>query len=67
MPAAQQALIRDAIQEFWTTPEGQRFSAQSGLTGVRPPTENELRTLDPLAREHKRLLDEARKDEGEAQ
>jgi len=67
MPAVQQALIRDVIQEFWASPEGQRFSAQSGLSGVRPPTENELRTLDSLAREHKRLLDEARKDESEPQ
>lgn len=67
MPQAQQALIRDAIQEFWSSPEGQRFSAQSGLSGVRPPTENELRTLDPLAREHKRLLDEERKGESASQ
>jgi phosphonate transport system substrate-binding protein len=66
-PAVQQALIRDAIQEFWLSPEGQRFGVQSGLTGVRPPTEEELKTLDPLAREHKRLLDETRNAEGEPQ
>jgi phosphonate transport system substrate-binding protein len=66
VPAAQQALIRDALVEFWASSEGQRFSAQSALSGVRPPTESELRALDPLAREHKRLLDEARKAEAAA-
>lgn len=66
VPAAQQALIRDALLEFWASSEGQRFSAQSGLSGVRPPTESELRALDPLAREHKRLLDEARRAEADA-
>jgi phosphonate transport system substrate-binding protein len=61
---AQQALIREAIEAFWASPDGQRFSVQSGLSGVRPPTDGELRALDALAREHKRLLEEAR-SEGE--
>jgi phosphonate transport system substrate-binding protein len=65
LPPAQQALIRDAIEAFWASPEGQRFSVQSGLSGVRPLTESELRALDPLAREHKRLLDEARMAESD--
>jgi ABC-type phosphate/phosphonate transport system substrate-binding protein len=65
VPAAQRALMRDAIEAFWTSPEGQRFSAQSGLSGVRPPTESELRTLDALAREHRQLLDEARMPESD--
>jgi hypothetical protein len=39
---------------------GRKFIAQTGLTGVRPPTEAELRSLDALAAQHKRLLEEAR-------
>jgi hypothetical protein len=40
--------------------EGKRFIAQTGLLGVRPPSDNELRSLDSLALDHKRLLEEAR-------
>lgn len=61
MPGARQAAIRAALEEFMTSPLGRQFSAQSGLSGVRPLNEGEMKKLDALAQEHKRLLDEARK------
>ena len=61
MPAARQAAVRAAIEEFMTSPAGRQFSSLSGLSGVRAPTEADLRKLDALAQEHKRLLDDSRK------
>jgi len=61
MPAARQAAVRAAIEEFMASPAGHQFSGLSGLSGVRAPTESELRKLDSLAQDHKRLLDESRK------
>jgi len=59
MPADTQRAIRQAITEFFeATAEGKQFSQQTGLTGVRPPTEAELKALDPYALEHRRLLGE---------
>ena len=61
MPAQRQSDIRSAITEFMEqAAEGKRFIAQTGLLGVRPPSDNELRSLDSLALDHKRLLEEAR-------
>lgn len=57
--AEAQRTMRAAIVEFFEgTPEGARFSKQSGLTGVRIPTDAELKLLDPYAQEHRRLLNE---------
>lgn len=54
-----QRSMRAAIVEFFeATPEGARFARQTGLTGVRAPTDAELRALDPYAQEHRRLLNE---------
>lgn len=54
-----QRTIRAAIVEFFeATPEGRQFSRQTGLTGVRPPMDSELKALDPYALEHRRLLGE---------
>jgi phosphonate transport system substrate-binding protein len=61
MSAQRQSEVRTAISEFMEqSVEGKKFIAQTGLTGVRPPTEAELRSLDSLAQEHKHLLEEAR-------
>jgi len=61
MSAQRQSDVRTAIGEFMEqTAEGKKFIAQTGLTGVRPPTDVELRSLDSLAQEHKHLLEEAR-------
>jgi phosphonate transport system substrate-binding protein len=61
MSAQWQSEVRTAISEFMEqSVEGKKFIAQTGLTGVRPPTEAELRSLDSLAQEHKRLLEETR-------
>ncbi|MEO8039696.1 MAG: hypothetical protein ABI794_13075 [Betaproteobacteria bacterium] len=50
--------IRRGITEFFeTTPEGERFSRQTGLLGVRPVTEAELKALDHYAPDHRRLLE----------
>lgn len=51
--------MREGIAEFWEAAEGERFRAQSGLEGVRPPTEAELKALDGVAATHRRLLQEA--------
>lgn len=57
--AETQRAIRLAIIEFFeATAEGRQFSQQTGLTGVRPPTDVELKALDPYALEHRRLLGE---------
>lgn len=56
-----QAALRAAIEQFMLSPVGTQFSRLSGLTGVRPLGEGELRRLDSLAQEHKRLLEESRK------
>ena len=57
--AAAQRSMRAAIVEFFeATPEGERFASQTGLTGVRTPTDAELHALDPYAQEHRRLLNE---------
>lgn len=54
-----QRRVREAIVEFFeVAPEGKQFSRQTGLTGVRPPTEGELKALEPYAQEHRRLLGE---------
>jgi phosphonate transport system substrate-binding protein len=59
VPAAARQAVREGIAEFWgATQEGERFRAQSGLDGVRPPTETELRALDGIAGMHRRLLQE---------
>jgi phosphonate transport system substrate-binding protein len=58
LPPARQAAIRAAIEAFMASPSGAQFTRASGLTGVRPPSEAEMRKLDSLAREHKRLLEE---------
>jgi phosphonate transport system substrate-binding protein len=59
MAAETQRTIRLAITEFFeATAEGKQFSQQTGLTGVRPPAEAELKALDPYALEHRRLLGE---------
>jgi phosphonate transport system substrate-binding protein len=59
MPAATRQAVQEGIAEFWgATPEGKRFRAQSGLEGVRPPTDAELRALDGIAGAHRRLLQE---------
>jgi len=61
MSVQRQSDVRTAIGEFMEqTAEGKKFIAQTGLTGVRPPTDVELRSLDSLAQEHKHLLEEAR-------
>lgn len=53
--------IAAAIAEFMDkTPEGAQFLHDTGLGGVRPPSEAELRTLDTLAAEQKRLWEEQR-------
>lgn len=58
--AEAQRNMRAAIVEFFeATPEGARFAKQTGLTGVRVPTDAELKALDPYAQEHRRLLNEA--------
>jgi phosphonate transport system substrate-binding protein len=65
MPSERQAQVRAAILEFMEQTEaGRGFIAQTGLTGVRVPTQAELRALDALAQEHKRLLEEAHPAEG---
>ena len=65
MPAQRQSEVRDAISEFMEqTTEGRKFITQTGLTGVRPPTDSELRSLDSLAQAHKHLLEEARAPSG---
>lgn len=57
--AEAQRSMRAAIAEFFdTAPEGARFSKQSGITGVRVPTDTEMKSLDPYAQEHRRLLNE---------
>lgn len=57
--AEAQRSMRTAIVEFFeATPEGTRFAKQTGLTGVRVPTDAELKALDPYALEHRRLLNE---------
>ncbi len=59
VPAATRQAVREGIAEFWgATPEGERFRTQSGLEGVRPPTEAELRALDGIAGAHRRLMQE---------
>jgi ABC-type phosphate/phosphonate transport system substrate-binding protein len=61
MPGVQQSEIRAAITEFIEqSAEGKKFITQTGLTGVRPPTDAELKSLDLFAQDHKRLLEEAR-------
>jgi phosphonate transport system substrate-binding protein len=61
MPPEGQAAIRSAIQDFMEHSEqGKAFIARTGLAGVRIPSEAELRTLDALARDHKRLLEDSR-------
>ena len=65
MSTQRQSDVRIAISEFMEqTTEGKKFIAQTGLMGVRPPTDAELRSLDSLAQEHKRLLEEVRAASG---
>lgn len=65
LPAERQAQIRAAIVEFMEQSEaGRAFIAHTGLIGVRPPTEAELRGLDALAQQHRRLLEEGRPVDG---
>ena len=61
VPPERQAALRTAIEEFMTSPAGQQFTRLSGLTAVRPPGEGEMRKLDSLAQEHRRLLEDWRK------
>jgi phosphonate transport system substrate-binding protein len=57
----QRAAIRAAIEAFMASAEaGRRFIPQTGMEAVRPPTEAELKSLDALAQEQKRLLEEVR-------
>jgi phosphonate transport system substrate-binding protein len=54
-----QRAIRSGIVEFFeATAEGRQFAIQTGLTGVRAPTDAELKALEPYAQEHRRLLGE---------
>ncbi len=58
-------IARDALQaavtEFMeTTPEGVKFLKETGLGGVRPPSDAELKHLDSLATEQKRIWEELR-------
>jgi len=51
--------LQSAIAEFMErTPEGSKFLRETGLGGVRPPSEAEMRNLDTLAAEQKKLWEE---------
>lgn len=50
LPAAEAERLAQLIQEFvQQTPEGRQFMDSLGYQGLRPPTEAELRSLDPYA------------------
>ncbi len=53
--------LKSAVIEFMqTTPEGMKFLNETGLGGVRPPTEAELKNLDFLAAEQRKIWEELR-------
>ena len=53
--------VQSAVMEFIDrTPEGAKFLKETGLGGVRPPTESDLRSLDTLAAEQRRIWEELR-------
>ena len=52
------ARYQTLLLRFAATPEGERFYAGNAYKGMRPPTPEEMRSLDRTAREVKRLLQE---------
>lgn len=61
MARADREIVLSAITDFMEkTPEGAQFLAETGLGGVRTPSEFELRHLDTLAAEHRKLWEEQR-------
>lgn len=61
LPRAEREHIASVVIDFMErTPEGAQFLHDTGLGGVRVPSEIELRTLDTLAAEQKKLWEEQR-------
>lgn len=61
LPRTEREHIAQAVIDFMErTPEGAQFLQDTGLGGVRPPSELELRTLDTLAAEQRKLWEEQR-------
>jgi phosphonate transport system substrate-binding protein len=61
LPVAERETLQSIVMDFMMkTPEGAQFLRETGLGGVRPPTEAELRSLDVLAAEQKRIWEELR-------
>lgn len=59
MARSERDSITAAVIDFMQkTPEGAQFLLDTGLGGVRPPSDAELRSLDTLAAEHKKLRDQ---------
>ena len=53
--------LQAAVTEFMeTTPEGDKFLKATGLGGVRPPSDAELKNLDALAADQKKIWEELR-------
>lgn len=49
--------IKDALLQFEKSETGQKFFKTTGLAGIRPIGESDLKQLDPYAREVTRMLD----------
>ncbi|MFN0316078.1 MAG: phosphate/phosphite/phosphonate ABC transporter substrate-binding protein [Burkholderiales bacterium] len=53
--------LQAAITEFMeTTPEGAKFLKETGLAGVRPVSDTDLKNLDSLAADQRRIWEELR-------
>lgn len=49
--------IQDALLQFEASETGQKFFKTTGLAGLKPVGESDLKQLDPYTREVKRMLD----------
>lgn len=57
LTAKQVQLIKDALLQFEQSPTGQVFFQSTGLAGFKPANADDLKQLDPYAREVKRMLE----------
>ncbi len=60
VPEREVAKMTRLLLDFAGSPEGRRFMRDTGYAGLRPPTEGELRSLDPYVTELKALLSQPR-------
>lgn len=60
VPQQEVAKMTTLLLDFAASPEGKQFIRSTGYAGLRPPTDKELRSLDPYVRELKALLSRSR-------